>query len=617
MGILRAMHAPRRLLVSLVPLLLVAVMLPSAVVAATTQQVASLTSTTYKQTCVVNTGSVTCTGPTSRVHMWNALITPPSGSVTSLRTDATMFGAPPMDPESIAWMKALHSLVCGDSKGANAFVDKVAALGKPASVAGDAVGVCTMTGNMQLDSFGRERYRVTSSIRVTPSPSPPPTAAPTAVPTAPPTASPKPTTPPPKPTAAPTPTTAPTRTATDPPAHSLAPSIGPSAVATLEPTASPSLGPSPGPTVVPAETDPPAAANATPGPLQTLGPAPTEPAAVGPVTPAPSMPTFSASVLGVSDVNADVAAIGGSLLLALLLLLIIGFAGELFNNTVENNYTEISGWFRKGPLGAIRGLGGALRGDPRVGLLLFLVLTALISSFVDPYFGLDLRSFAVFLGFLVGLIVVLASFKLPVMLARRRKTGELGRLRPLPWALVIAALFVLISRIGNLQPGYLYGIVLGAIFVKDVSDREEGRETFYGSLWTLGAAVLAWLGLNWVRSLGYPEDGFGVTLLSTAFAAILVAGLEAAAFGLMPLRFMPGHAVYKWNRVGWAFLFGLSVFAFIHLLIGPTSGYVADLAPEAFMAALGIFAAFGALSIGTWAFFRFRSKPTIEAAEAA
>jgi hypothetical protein len=75
--------------------------------------------------------------------------------------------------------------------------------------------------------------------------------------------------------------------------------------------------------------------------------------------------------------------------------------------------------------------------------------------------------------------------------------------------------------------------------------------------------------------------------------------------------------VYTWNRVGWALLFGLSVFAFIHLLIGPTSGYVADLAPEAFMAALGIFAAFGTLSIGTWAFFRFRSKPTLQGGEAA
>jgi hypothetical protein len=242
-------------------------------------------------------------------------------------------------------------------------------------------------------------------------------------------------------------------------------------------------------------------------------------------------------------------------------------------------------------------------------VLLFLSLTALVSAFVDPTFGPDVHGLAEFLGFMVGLIVVLASFKLPPMLAPRRKTGELGRLRPLPWALVIAALFVLVSRIGNLQPGYLYGIVLGAIFVTEVSDKEEGRETFLGSVWTLAAALLAWLALTWVRAAGFPEDSFEVTLASTAFAAILVAGLEATAFGLMPLRFMPGYAIYRWNRLGWAFLFGLSAFAFIHILIGPTSGYVSELSPQAFFAGLGVFAAFGALSIGTWAYFRFR-RPT-------
>jgi hypothetical protein len=239
----------------------------------------------------------------------------------------------------------------------------------------------------------------------------------------------------------------------------------------------------------------------------------------------------------------------------------------------------------------------------------FIALTALISSFVDPGFGLNGRSVAVFLGFLIGLIVVLASFKLPPILARRRKTGEMGQLRPLPWALVIAAVFVLVSRIAHLQPGYLYGIVLGAIFVSDASDDQEGQETFWGSLWTLVAAVIAWIALMWLRGLGADQTGFGYTLLSTAFAATLVAGLEAAAFALMPMRFLPGYAIYKWNRPLWAVLWAVSLFAFFHILIGPSSGYVSQLTPEAFTAALGVFAAFGAISIATWLYFRFRVKP--------
>ncbi|HEX8026543.1 MAG TPA: hypothetical protein VF484_10075, partial [Candidatus Limnocylindrales bacterium] len=95
----------------------------------------------------------------------------------------------------------------------------------------------------------------------------------------------------------------------------------------------------------------------------------------------------------------------------------------------------------------------------------------------------------------------------------------------------------------------------------------------------------------------------------TALGCVLVSGLEATAFGLMPLRFMPGYLIYRWNRLLWAILFTLSVFSFIHILIGPTSGYVSQLNPAAFFAAGGIFAIFGAFSIATWGFFRFRPAP--------
>jgi hypothetical protein len=204
---------------------------------------------------------------------------------------------------------------------------------------------------------------------------------------------------------------------------------------------------------------------------------------------------------------------------------------------------------------------------------------------------------------------VLASFKLPPMLAHRRKTGELGRLRPLPWALVISAAFVLVSRLGNLQPGYLYGIILGAIFTREVSNDEEGRETIYGSIWTLFASLVSWIILTAVRAQGLPANDSFNLFAQTALGCILVSGLEATAFGLMPLRFMPGYLIYRWNKPLWAVLFGISVFSFIQILIGPTSGYVSALNPVAFIAAGGIFAIFGAFSLLTWGFFRFRPAP--------
>jgi hypothetical protein len=565
--------------------------------AATVAELRDLATGTYQMACGPSGGTITCNRTISRMELWRAYIAPESGEEQLLDTQARVTSAPLMASTSpvVAWMSDMHALACGSPKQVASYVTNVAQLGKPANAPVQIIGTCRFTGSLNANVDGWPYLYVVSS-EVLPPPSPTPAVTP------PPTPTPE----PPQPTTTPKPTATPTPTPSSSP--TLLASATPSAAPTIEPstsTAPPETDPAP--TFVPtqgvaAETDIPSASD----------PPPAAPGPPGPQGPA----TFPDSVPATTEVSTDGGAIAGSLALALLLLLLIAFAGELFNNTVENNYAHISGWFRKGPLGALHRLRERMTFDPpgRPGVLLSIALTALVSSFVDPGFGVDVRSLAIFLGFLIGLIVVLASFKLPTMLTHWRATGELGRLRPLPWALVIAALFVLVSRIGSFQPGYLYGIVLGAIFIKDVSDKEEGRETFYGSLWTLAAAAVAWLGLEWVRSLGLPEEAFGATLLSTAFAATLVAGLEAAAFGLMPLRFMPGHAVYRWNRLAWALLWGLSVFAFLHILIGPTSGYVAELSPTAFAAALGVFAAFGALSIATWLYFRLRPQPA--AAEA-
>jgi hypothetical protein len=247
-----------------------------------------------------------------------------------------------------------------------------------------------------------------------------------------------------------------------------------------------------------------------------------------------------------------------------------------------------------------------------VRLAIAIVITALISSFLSPNLGFNETSLATFVGFLVALAVVMLSFEVPAILEHRRVTGEVGRLRVLPWALVIAALFVLVSRLAALQPGYLWGVVLGVVFIRTDTSADEGRESAAGALWTLIVAVVAWLAMGWVRAGAGTDPSFFNVAAQTALAAIVVSGLEAVAFGLMPFRFMPGVAIYRWNRVIWAVLFGVSLFAFFHILIGPTSGYLSSLTAPAWLAALGVFAAFGAFTILFWAWFRFRSSSVEE-----
>jgi hypothetical protein len=286
----------------------------------------------------------------------------------------------------------------------------------------------------------------------------------------------------------------------------------------------------------------------------------------------------------------------------------MAFTSELFNDTFESNYDEIAGWLRirRRRPGATAGSGLARLWTSPLGIGLFLALGAAVYVLLDPGLTLNADSVATYLGMLAGLGVVLAAFELPGLLIYRRRTGASAGVRALPWTLPAAILCVAISRLAALEPGYLYGIVIGLVFRDEISARDEGRQNAAGAAWTLLVVLAAWIGLDVVRSGDTSLTAFGSLVLETGLAVVVVGGLEAVAFGLLPMRFLAGATVYAWSRARWALLFGISAFVFIHFLIGPHTGYLSELSPATLGAALGAFAAFGAFSILFWAYFRFR-----------
>jgi len=508
------------------------------------------------------------TSPTSP-DQWSADIEPASGPVTALTTTATQFVAP-LDQRGIAMMEGLHVPTCVDRLGVEAFIAKVGAMVGNGSMGPRAVGACSMTGVLQAAPRSYV-YTVRSTVVLpaTPTPTPTPTASSvaTAGRTAPPTVGAQPSVASSASSATPTPSSSATAT----PARTASPTS----------TASPSASPTPEQEVAGiVGSPPPAVGGRKPRPLPGLG--------------------FASSVATPDLVRFDAGTVGASAFLALLLLLVMAFPGELFNSTVESNYDEIAGWPRRLRL---PGLGGVWSGP--AGVVFLLALGALVYSLLDPGFGTDAASVASYVGLLAGLVVVLGAFELPGLIMHRRRTGELGSLRALPWTLVAGAVCVLVSRLAQFEPGYLYGVLLGVVFSRPQTDTDEGRQGAAGALVTLLTAVAAWLALGWLR-LHVTDGSFARIASETALAAIVVAGLESVAFGMMPFRFLNGAAVRAWSRLAWAALFGAGVFAFVHLLIGPQSGYLAELSPSGLAAALAVFAAFALISVATWGYFRFR-----------
>lgn len=74
---------------------------------------------------------------------------------------------------------------------------------------------------------------------------------------------------------------------------------------------------------------------------------------MAPPAPAGGGGDWAGSVPSAGDVSTNGANLAGSALAALLLLLAMGFIGELFNNTLESNYDRILAGWRKSWLGRI------------------------------------------------------------------------------------------------------------------------------------------------------------------------------------------------------------------------------------------------------------------------
>ena len=350
-----------------------------------------------------------------------------------------------------------------------------------------------------------------------------------------------------------------------------------------------------------------------------------------------------ASVPGPADVSLDPVVLATSAAIAAGVVLVVPFPAALFNSTLEEHYAEVMAFVRRLrdlAVQALQRLAALVRSavagararragtttaapaperaaGPRLtlddafwrsprGILSFVLLSALLYSLLDPTFGLSTDSVATFVGLALGMGGVLMAFGIPLVIAARREGLRVGA-RALPGTLLVAVGCVVISRLADFQPGYLYGMIVGFTFSRTLAKAESGRLDAVAAGSTLALAVVAWLLLPSVRAGS--DAGWTGAVLETAFATLVVAGLEAASIAMLPLQFLPGERVRAWNLRAWAALLGLSTFGFCHILLNPSSGYLADTTRTSLFTVVALLLVFGGGSVLFWAYFRFRPEP--------
>ena len=332
----------------------------------------------------------------------------------------------------------------------------------------------------------------------------------------------------------------------------------------------------------------------------TAGPGSSAPGGQGDRRP-PSGGSFANSIPLPADVSSDPLVVAQSALLTLALLLLMPVPGQLFNSTLEAHEDEIRRSLR---LDRVRAIGHAAGDFWRswLGVAVFTAIAAALYGLLDPSFGFDVRSLSTYVGMLAGIVIVTVAFALPAWVLHGRASQPSVKVVPL--SLAVGVVCVAISRVTGFQPGYLYGLLIGLAFARELSGSEEARMVAGSAALMLLAAFAAWIAL---AALPAGEETSLVLLsVRTALAAVLVAGLEGVAFGLLPFRFLPGEALFAGNRLLWAALLGAGTFAFFHVLINPASGYLADTSRTPLLTTLALFVGFGVGSLAFWGWFRFR-----------
>lgn len=273
---------------------------------------------------------------------------------------------------------------------------------------------------------------------------------------------------------------------------------------------------------------------------------------------------------------------GGILVVAL----VLGYPAYLLSRVVADRYDRVAG---------SRAAAARERIDARpvlrvVLLVLGVAVAALITAALDPGFGAsfasvpadpstiataaqsflgDVGSWRVVLTALASFVVFLGVGSLVVRLAGRGIAPGVRMPLEFRWgSLLILLAGVVVSRVFDITPGIIFGLVAGLAIADSIPKAGRGRLALVAAVFALVTGALAWTGYAFVAPLAdaAPTDVVLVT------ATELLSALTLEAVSTLPLAFLPvlgldGFPLRAWRVVAWlgVYILGLALFVLVLL----------------------------------------------------
>jgi hypothetical protein len=220
-----------------------------------------------------------------------------------------------------------------------------------------------------------------------------------------------------------------------------------------------------------------------------------------------------------------------------------------------------------------------------------MILGAIIASFSDPTFALDLSTLRLVLTVLVSFAVMDYGATWAGWFVTRNHTGqERPQLSAKPLFLLVIAATVIFARLTDVDPSVVFGSVIALDLGSRLAKNTEAISTLASTAYTLVVGVVSWFTYSAVADFDATEFApanlntdslievqgwlsLGQVTFGELLAIFTVSALSTIPLSLLPFGGFGGQAIFKWRKWVWALLYGVGLTLYCLVLVPAPSSW--------------------------------------------